>query len=123
MPTHKTITEMDYVTMLNRSLPDDIRVLGWCAVTPEFSARFSASHRMYRYFFLHGTLDIQAMQAAAKLLVGDHDFRNICKIDIGNVTNFRREIYSAEIKLFQQGCGDSVVDGVGECEVFIYLLR
>jgi tRNA pseudouridine38/39 synthase len=35
-------------------------------------------------------LDLDAMQAAAQLLVGDHDFRNICKMDMANVTNFRR---------------------------------
>lgn len=30
------------------------------------------------------------MNEAASLLIGDHDFRNICKMDIANVSNFRR---------------------------------
>jgi tRNA pseudouridine(38-40) synthase len=99
-PKDKVIQEMDYVIMLNRALPDEIRVLGWSPVTEDFSARFSASHRTYRYFFLRGGLDVAAMQQAAQLLVGEHDFRNLCKLDIGNVTNFRREVYYAKIVPF-----------------------
>jgi tRNA U38,U39,U40 pseudouridine synthase TruA len=99
-PKDKVIQEMDYVSMLNRALPDEIRVLGWCPVTDDFSARFSASHRTYRYFFLRGGLDVAAMQQAAQLLVGEHDFRNLCKLDIGNVTNFRREVYYAKVVPF-----------------------
>jgi len=89
------------VTMLNRTLPDDIRILGWCEVTDEFSARFSASDRKYRYFFQRKDLDIPAMQRAAGYLLGNHDFRNLCKMDIANVSNFRRDIYSAQIKRFE----------------------
>ena len=96
----ETVREIDYCTLINRCLPEDIRVVGWCEVTPDFSSRFSASHRTYRYFFVRRTLDLDAMQQAAHLLVGEHDFRNLCKIDLANVTNFRREIYSAEILPF-----------------------
>lgn len=31
--------EFDYVGILNRALPEDIRVLGWCPVPPGFNAR------------------------------------------------------------------------------------
>jgi hypothetical protein len=31
--------EIDYVGVLNRALPDDIRILGWCPVPQGFSAR------------------------------------------------------------------------------------
>ena len=113
-PKTKIITEMDYVTMLNRTLPDDIRILGWCEVTEEFSARFSASDRKYRYFFPRKTLNIAAMQQAATYLLGNHDCRNLCKMDIANVTNFRRDIYSAEIKKFEPNRYDdlySIVHG------------
>jgi tRNA pseudouridine(38-40) synthase len=96
------IKEMDFCGMLNRVLPDSIRALGWCEVTPDFSSRFSCAYRKYRYFFVRRDLDIDAMKAGAALLVGDHDFRNICKIDIAKVTNFKREVYSANIMLFQE---------------------
>ena len=39
-----------------------------------------------------------AMGAAAALLVGEHDFRNFCKID-PSVTNFRRSVLSAVIQV------------------------
>jgi len=32
--------ELDYVGILNRALPEDIRVFGWCPVPPGFSARY-----------------------------------------------------------------------------------
>jgi tRNA U38,U39,U40 pseudouridine synthase TruA len=113
-PKDKVIQEMDYVSMLNRALPDEIRVLGWCPVTDDFSARFSASHRTYRYFFLRRGRDVAAMQRAAQVLVGEHDFRNLCKLDIGNVTNFRREVYYAKIVPFNfTGSTTSAGDGSG----------
>jgi tRNA pseudouridine(38-40) synthase len=95
------LREMDYCTMLNRCLPEEIRVLGWTAVTDEFSSRFSASNRRYRYFFARRNLDVAAMQQACQYLLGSHDFRNLCKLDVANVSNFVREIYSAEIKPFR----------------------
>jgi len=32
--------ELNYVHMLNHQLPEDIRVLGWCPVSEDFSARY-----------------------------------------------------------------------------------
>ena len=40
--------EIDYVRVLNRVLPPDIRVLAWQPVPQQFSARFSATHRTYK---------------------------------------------------------------------------
>lgn len=99
--------EMDYCSMLNKSLPEDIRILGWSEVSEGFSARFSAVSRTYRYFFLRKDLDIEAMREAAEYLIGEHDFRNICKMDVANVTNFRREIYRADIACFSRNRGST----------------
>ena len=66
--TTKTVKEMDYCTMLNRCLPDHIRVLGWCEVTPEFSSRFSCGYRTYRYFFIKKDLDVDLMNQAGYIL-------------------------------------------------------
>lgn len=60
--------ELDYPLLLNKVLPDDIQVTGWAPVDDECNARFSASHRQYKYFFsgalklcctcqLHGMLE------------------------------------------------------------------
>lgn len=102
----KEIKELDYCGILNKTLPENIRAIGWSPVTSDFNSRFSASHRTYRYFFLKKSLNIQAMQRAASFLIGEHDFKNLCKMDIANVTNFRREIFSAEILPFMENKGN-----------------
>ncbi|KAL4858223.1 tRNA pseudouridine(38/39) synthase [Chlorella vulgaris] len=45
--------EFDYPALLNRVLPNDIRVLGWADVDDEFSARFSAQYREYKYLIAY----------------------------------------------------------------------
>lgn len=81
--------EIEYCTILNRVLPKEIRALAWVPVPPGFNARFCASSRTYRYFFPAEGLDVTAMAEAAKRLVGEHDFRNLCKIDVTKTTNYR----------------------------------
>lgn len=92
----KTITEIDYPTHMNRSLPPEIRVYSVVSCAPEFTARFDCRGRVYRYFFVKNQLDVDKMREAAKLLVGPHDFRNFCRID-PNCHTFEREIQSFEI--------------------------
>lgn len=43
-----TNIELDYVAILNRVLPKEIRVIGWAPVEEKFSARFDCKMRMYR---------------------------------------------------------------------------
>ena len=93
-----TVCEIDYATLLNRNLPSGIRILGWTEVSEKFSSRFSASSRTYRYFFLKRKLNIDAMKEAANQLLGVHDFRNLSKLDVANVSNFEREILSIDIR-------------------------
>lgn len=92
--------EIDYVGVLNRALPPDIRILGWCYVPYNFHARFSCMAREYIYFFVNDGLDIEAMRIAASKFKGEHDFRNFCKMDADNVHNFRREILAFDIVPF-----------------------
>ena len=120
--------ELPYITMLNKALPEDIRVLAWCPHPPEdFDARFSCRERRYRYFFTQpafsptpgplgfispnknkssapkyreGWLDIEAMREAAKRFEGVHDFRNFCKLDTSKqIENFTRIIHHSDIEL------------------------
>ncbi|XP_076068711.1 tRNA pseudouridine(38/39) synthase-like [Oratosquilla oratoria] len=115
--------EIKYVNILNKVLPADIRMLAWCPVKEGFSARFDCSQRTYKYFFPKGDLRIQAMNHAAQLLVGEHDYRNLCKMDVGNgVVNFKRSISRFEIEHVHQISGK--VEGAiskngqyGKCEV------
>lgn len=108
--------ELQYIKILNKLLPPDIRILAWCpAPPPDFSARFSCTERQYRYFFTQpafaplrlssgstsppqGWLDIEAMRTAAQSFVGGHDFRNFCRVDGSKqLTNFRREMFEVDI--------------------------
>jgi tRNA pseudouridine38/39 synthase len=109
----KVQSEYSYDTILNKLLPDDIRVLGWCPVSDDFSARFSATTRTYRYFFVRhigcasggqevvgnrrGDLDLERIQTGLNYLIGTHDFRNFCKMDVEKVYNFVRRIDSAQV--------------------------
>ncbi|KAK8681910.1 hypothetical protein V6N13_054309 [Hibiscus sabdariffa] len=89
--------EIDYVRVLNRVLPSDIRILGWSPVSIDFSARFSCLSREYKYFFWRGNLNLPAMENAGKKFIGEHDFRNFCKMDAANVHNYKRRVTQFEI--------------------------
>jgi tRNA pseudouridine38/39 synthase len=93
----KEMAEYPYDKILNNLLPSDIRVLGWTPVSDQFSARFSTIMRTYRYFFVPNGMNMSRMQDALVRMVGTHDFRNLCKINVDEVSNFTRTIYKAEI--------------------------
>jgi tRNA pseudouridine38-40 synthase len=79
-----------WVLGCNTHLPDDVCIHWARQVVPEFSARFSATRRRYRYVILHrqarpalysgrvswihGALDAEAMHVAARALLGEQDF-------------------------------------------------
>ena len=63
------------------------------------ACRFSTAHREYTYYIVqHGQLDIAAMQQSAAYFVGEHDFRNFCKLDLEHVKSFRRRILAFQVK-------------------------
>ncbi|CCW61654.1 unnamed protein product [Phytomonas sp. EM1] len=88
---------LDYGHMLNNSLPPTIRIVGFSYVLDDFDARFSCISRTYRYYFAHGGLNLDAMARAAGYFLGTHNFRNFCKVDVVNVSNFERHVSSVGI--------------------------
>ena len=91
------------VRRLARLLPVDVRVRAVTPVPPAFDARFSALRRHYRYRVATGpsgaeplrardtlawpyALDVDAVNAASALLVGEHDFAAFCKRREGATT-------------------------------------
>ncbi|KAK4387790.1 tRNA pseudouridine(38/39) synthase [Sesamum angolense] len=58
---------------------------------------FSCLSREYKYFFWRKNLNIMLMETAGKKFIGEHDFRNFCKMDAANVHNYMRYITSFEI--------------------------
>lgn len=87
-PVERPLTA--WVRGVNTHLPEGVAVRWAQAVDPEFHARFSARGRRYRYLLLnrpqrpglwagrvgwfHGALELEAMQEAARGLLGEHDF-------------------------------------------------
>ncbi|KAJ3700036.1 hypothetical protein LUZ61_003741 [Rhynchospora tenuis] len=104
--TTESKQEIDHVRVLNRVLPRDIRVIGWSPVPTDFNARFSCLSREYKYMFWKGSFDIEKMKEGAKRFVGEHDFRNFCKMDAANVRNYRRHITSFDIFYTNQRSND-----------------
>jgi tRNA pseudouridine38-40 synthase len=91
------------VRRLARVLPDDVRVRALRPVPDAFDARFSALRRHYRYRVTDvpwqadplrrrhvvawpRPLDLAALNAAAALLIGEHDFVAFCRKRDGTTT-------------------------------------
>ena len=80
----------EWVRGINSYLPHDIKVLWSKELDETFHARYSATHRSYlfrilnnqtpsalwskRALFVPQKLDVRAMRAATKYLIGEHDF-------------------------------------------------
>ncbi|XP_014355329.2 tRNA pseudouridine(38/39) synthase, partial [Papilio machaon] len=94
-------SELPYCKTLNRLLPKDIRAVAWMPIPddkPDYSARFDCKKRQYKYYFPRSNLDLDKMKEACHSIIGLKDFRNLCKMDVGNgVTEFYREIFKANI--------------------------
>jgi tRNA pseudouridine38-40 synthase len=88
---------------LNGVLPEDVRARGCCVAPAGFDSRFSASWRRYAYRIADDPafvdplvrrsvlvwprrLDLDAMNAAAADLLGEHDFAAFCKRREGATT-------------------------------------
>ena len=88
------LTPREIRDYLNRYLPEDIAVIAVEEAPPRFHARLSAVGKVYRYQLRLGAipdvfrrkyqyrveepLDLAAMERAAALLTGQHDFRSFC---------------------------------------------
>jgi tRNA pseudouridine38-40 synthase len=88
--THASREMRSWLLGANSNLADDINVLWVKEVAGDFHARFSALARSYRYriinrpvrsalerhraWWVRRPLDVEAMQAGAECLIGQHDF-------------------------------------------------
>uniref|UniRef100_A0A3B3Z969 Uncharacterized protein n=1 Tax=Periophthalmus magnuspinnatus TaxID=409849 RepID=A0A3B3Z969_9GOBI len=117
-----TLPELPYVKMLNRVLPQDIRVLDWSPAAQGFSARFDCQSRTYRYYFPRGCLDVELMTEAAKRYEGTHDFRNLCKMDVGNGVPAKPQTASMDYPLVLFDCHFDSLSWTQEKEEVNYTL-
>jgi len=70
---------------VNGRLPRDIWAWAWAVAPVGFSARWNALWRQYRYLLWHPGLNLQRMQEAAEMLLGEHDFRNFSSSKVDTV--------------------------------------
>jgi len=100
------------VRALNARLPDQVRALSAVEVAAGFHARFGARTKMYRYrvwnaerlnpferqyaWHVMGGLDVDQMDAAARLVEGRHDFAAFQAAG-GATRTTEREVYSSRI--------------------------
>lgn len=112
---------------LNHYLPEDVAVVAVEQVGERFHARLSATGKEYRYHIRMGTvpdvftrkyayrveepLDIPAMERAAQLLTGKHDFRSFCgnrrfkKSTVREVFHIGVEVCGSDLTLIFRGDG------------------
>ena len=92
--TESTKSCEEIMAGLRRYLPEDIGIYSCKEVSPRFHARLNASEKTYRYRIWNSDapcvferrfvavmpekLDVEAMRAAAALLLGEHDFSAFC---------------------------------------------
>ena len=97
---------------LNRSLPEDIVIQKSEEVPEDFHPRFCDSIKTYEYriwnatfvqpsnrlytYHVHDALDVEAMQRAAQLIVGEHDFASFCSVG-AQVQSTVRTVYTVDV--------------------------
>lgn len=101
-------TKKNFIYKLNRFLPKDISVTRIRKVKEDANARFSALSRTYKYYiarvkdpfsdglswYIHGDLDVKAMNKASAILLKYTDFTSFSKLHTDVKTNNCR-IYEA----------------------------
>ena len=116
--TSRPVPTARLATILNRRLPNDLKVLNAREVSARFHARFSAKSRVYRYSLYTGQhpsvwriryawhlprpLDCGAMQTALQAIVGEHDFRPF-SVKIPTEQNTIRTLYRGRVVPMRDG--------------------
>lgn len=108
-----TIPPEKFAVALNTKLPEGISVLRSEIAEPEFHSRFSAKWKWYRYriynapgrsplrarysYWIPGSLDRAAMEEAAPVFEGDHDFYAFCA-EPDRQEDTRRTIFASRLR-------------------------
>jgi tRNA pseudouridine38-40 synthase len=121
--TQSGLSALEFQRALNALLPQTIRIVDAEETGPDFSARWSARSKIYRYRIYRGRvvppmlwryvlhypfpLDEQAMEEAASRFVGVHDFTSFAAStgseDDDKERNMQREILATELKRTEDG--------------------
>ena len=121
--TQSALSPLEFQRALNALLPSTIRIVASDETGPDFSARWSAKGKVYRYRIYRGKvvppmlwryvlhypfpLNEDAMRDAAARFVGTHDFSSFAAStgseEDDKERNMQREIYSTELKRTEDG--------------------
>jgi tRNA pseudouridine38-40 synthase len=121
--TQSGLSALEFQRALNALLPPAVRIVDAEETGPDFSARWSATSKIYRYRIYRGRvvppmlwryvlhypfpLDEAAMEEAASLFVGVHDFTSFAAStgseDYDKQRNMQREILATELKRTEDG--------------------
>ena len=97
---------------LNALLSGDIYIVGVEKVDDEFHARYSAKEKVYEYkinigeynpievnyvYQLNKEVDLELINEASKLFIGEHDFYNFCGYQEDKIKNYVRIIKSIDV--------------------------
>ena len=121
--TFSSVPPERFANALNAVLPDSVKIKSSEEASGEFNARFSAKRKTYEYrmyvsefsrplksryaVWVNYPLNVEAMNAAAKHFVGEHDFRCFLAAN-SSVETTVRIIYRAEVRTE----GDEIVFSV-----------
>jgi tRNA pseudouridine38-40 synthase len=121
--TQSALSALEFHRAMNALLPPTIRIVAVEEMGPDFSARWSAKGKIYRYRIYRGKvvppmlwryvlhypfpLDEDAMRDAAGRFVGMHDFTSFAAStgseDDDKERNMQREIFSTELRRTEDG--------------------
>ena len=127
----RTIAPDVVVRALNARLPDTVRVVSADEAPADFNPRFAARSKTYRYriwngdvvspferrytWHVPGTLEVDAMQTAARLLEGRHDFAAF-QASGSDTARTERTVYESAIG--RSAIGDH--SAIGDSLLFTY---
>jgi tRNA pseudouridine38-40 synthase len=111
--TGSALSTDNFVSGLNHYLPNDIAVKAAYRMNDNFNVRREATGREYSYYILNsatrspiregfsylvpGELDVEAMNQAARALVGEHDFASFAARNGTTVKSTVRRVLRAEV--------------------------
>jgi len=112
--TSSSLSPQTFINGLNYYLPRDIAVGAAYRVDDSFNARRDALSREYNYYILNslprsplregfahrvaGYLDIEVMNRACQVLIGEHDFASFATCIGARVKSTVRSVYRAELE-------------------------
>jgi tRNA pseudouridine38-40 synthase len=133
--TGSALATDNFVSGLNHYLPSDIAVKAAYKINDSFNVRREAVSREYSYYILNsstrspiregfsylvpGELDIETMNQACELLVGEHDFASFAARNGATVKSTVRHVFRAEV----ERDGDLVIFNIAANSFLLHQVR